>query len=50
MATSALDEAVEILFPFTDFQKGAYDLYLTFIDGTPTKEQEDLADSLGIRY
>jgi len=50
MATSALDEAVEILFPFTDFQKSAYDLYLTFIDGTPTKEQEDLADSLGIRY
>jgi hypothetical protein len=50
MAKEALDDACEILFPFTDFHKGAYDLYLTFIDGTPTKEQEDLADSLGIRY
>ena len=49
-AKEALDEACEILFPFTDFYKAAYDLYLTFIEGTPTKAQEDLMDSLGIRY
>ena len=50
MAEEALDEAAEVLFPFTDFYKAAYDLYLTFIEGRPTKAQEDLMDSLGIRY
>lgn len=50
LATSALDEACELLFPFTEFRRAAYDLYLTFIEGTPTKAQEDLTDSLGIRY
>ena len=50
MAVEALDEAAELLFPFTEFHKTAYDLYLTFIEGTPTKAQEDLMDSLGIRY
>jgi hypothetical protein len=50
MAKAALDEACELLFPFTEFHKAAYDLYLTFIEGTPTKGQEDLMESLGIRY
>jgi len=50
LATSALDEACELLFPFTEFHRAAYDLYLTFIEGTPTKAQEDLTDSLGIKY
>ena len=49
-AKEALDEACETLFPFTEFYKAAYNLYLTFIAGTPTKEQEDLMDSLGISY
>jgi hypothetical protein len=50
MANEALDEACELLFPFTEFRKAAYDLYLTFIEGTPTKAQEDLMESLRIRY
>lgn len=50
LAMVALDEAAELLFPFTDFYKAAYGLYLTFIEGRPTKAQEDLMDSLGIRY
>ena len=49
-AMLALDEAAELLFPFTEFYRAAYGLYLTFIEGTPTKAQEDLMDSLGIRY
>lgn len=49
-AVEALDDAAEILFPFTEFHKAAYDLYLVFIEGTPTKAQEDLMDSLGITY
>ena len=50
LAVLALDEACELLFPFTEFRQTAYNLYLTFIEGRPTKAQEDLIESLGIRY
>jgi hypothetical protein len=50
LAKAALDEACELLFPFTDFRKAAFDLYLTAIDGHPTRAQEDLMESLGIKY
>lgn len=50
MAMEALDEAAELLFPHTEFYGAAYDLYLAFIAGTPTKAQEDVLTSLGIRY
>ncbi len=49
-AKEALAEAAELLFPFTQFYQAAYDLYLTFIEGRPTRAQEDLMDSLGIKY
>ena len=50
MAIAALDEAAELLFPYTEFYRASYDLYLTFIEGRPTKAQEDLIECLGIRY
>ena len=50
LAKASLEEACELLFPFTDFRKAAYDLYLTAIDGEPTRAQEDLMESLGIRF
>jgi len=50
LAKEALDEACELLFPFTQFYEAAYNLYLTFIDGHPTRAQENLMESLGIRY
>jgi len=50
LAKAALDDACELLFPFTEFRKAAYDLYLTFIEGRPTKAQEDVLTSLGIRH
>jgi hypothetical protein len=50
MAVLALDEAAELIFPFTEFHEVAYDLYLTAIDGHPAKAQENLMESLGIRY
>ena len=31
LARVALDDACELLFPFTEFRQTAYDLYLTFI-------------------
>lgn len=49
-AAQALDEAAELLFPFTQFYDAAYDLYLAFIDGHPTRAQEELMESLGIKY
>ena len=50
LAMDALDEACEILFPFTEFRKVALDLYLTAIDGHPTRAEENLMESLGIKY
>jgi hypothetical protein len=50
LAIEALDEAVELLFPYTPLYEATYDLYLAFIDGTPTKEQEEIMEALGVRY
>ena len=50
MAIAALDEAAELLFPYTPLYEATYDLYLAFIDGTPTKEQEEIMEALGVRY
>jgi hypothetical protein len=50
LAKVALDDACELLFPFTEFRKAAYDLYLAFIAGTPTKAQEDVLTSLGVKF
>ena len=50
LAKAALDDACELLFPFTEFRKAAYDLYLAFIEGTPTKAQEDVLTSLGVKF
>jgi hypothetical protein len=50
LARASLEEACELLFLFTDFRKAAYDLYLTAIDGEPTLAQENLMESLGIRF
>ena len=49
-AAEALEEACELLFPFTQFHKAGYDLFLLCIDGHPTRAQENLMESLGIRY
>ena len=50
MAIEALDEAVELLFPYTPLYEATYDLYLAFIDGTPTKAQEEIMEALEVRY
>jgi len=50
LARAALDDACELLFPFTEFSQAAYDLYLTFIAGTPTKAQEDALTSMGVKF
>ena len=49
-AVGTLDEACEILFPFTQFHEAGYDLYRIAIEGRATRAHEDLMDSLGIKY
>jgi hypothetical protein len=49
-AARELSEACDILFPFTAFHEAGYDLYRVAIACRATRAQEDLMDSLGIRY
>lgn len=49
-AVAALNEAADSLFPLTGFHKGAYDLYLIFIEGRATRAHEALMESLGVNF
>ena len=49
-AAAELDDACENLFPFTQFSEAGYDLYRVAIEGRATRAQENLMESLGIRY
>jgi len=49
-AITVLDEAVEVLFPMTEFHHGAYELYKLAIEARATKAHEDLMNNLGIKY
>jgi hypothetical protein len=45
----ALDLAMEVLFPFTDFHKASFDLFLKFTDGELTFEEEQMLNALGVK-
>ena len=45
----ALDLAMEVLFPFTDFHKASFDLFLKFTDGQLTFEEEQMLKALGVK-
>jgi hypothetical protein len=45
----ALDEAMEVLFPFTEFHKASFDLFLKFADGKLTFEEEQMLNALGVK-
>lgn len=44
-----LDLAMEVLFPFTDFHKASFDLFLKFTDGKLTFEEEQMLKALGVK-
>jgi len=48
-AIDSLDLAVEALFQHTRFQRGAYELYETVIEGRADRAHETLAESLGVK-
>jgi hypothetical protein len=45
----ALDLAMEVLFPFTDFHKASFDLFLKITDGKLTFEEEQMLKALGVK-
>jgi hypothetical protein len=45
----ALDLAMEVLFPFTAFQKVSFDLFLKYTDGELTFEEEQMLNALGVK-
>jgi len=45
----ALDDALEILFPFTSFHDASLDLFIKFTEGKLTFDEEQLLNALGIR-
>lgn len=49
-ARRELNQARDALFPLTEFHDAGYDLYRVAIAGRATRAQEDLMESLGIRY
>lgn len=50
LAVLALDDAADHLFPFTEFHRATRDLYRVAIEGHATGAQENLMESLGIKY
>lgn len=49
-AMAALDQAAEALFPLTEFHKGSYELFRTYIEGRATRADEVLMQSLGVKF
>jgi hypothetical protein len=45
----ALDQALEVLFPHTEFHKASFDLFLRYADGTFTFEEEQMLTALGVK-
>jgi hypothetical protein len=46
----ALDRALEALFPFTDFHKASFDLFMRLMDGKLTFDEEQMLHALGIEF
>jgi len=46
----ALDLAMEVLFPYTDFHRASFEMFLKFADCELTFEEEQLLNALGIKF
>src|SRR6185312_160389 len=44
----ALDHGMEALFPYTAFHNASFDLFLRYVDGKLTFEEEQMLSALGI--
>ena len=46
----ALDDAMEILFPYTSFHDATVDLFLKFTEGKLTFDEEQMLNALGFKF
>ena len=44
----ALDAAMEVLFPHTDFHKASFDLFLKYADNELTFQEEEMLKAQGV--
>lgn len=45
----ALDLAMEVLFPLTPFHSASFDLFIKFMEGKLTFEEEQMLNALGVK-
>ena len=45
----ALDHAMEVLFPYTDFHKASFEMFLKFTDARLTYDEEEMLKALGVK-
>ncbi len=46
----ALDLAMEVLFPYTDFHSTSFDLFVRLTEGKLTPDEEQMLKALGIEF
>jgi hypothetical protein len=49
-SVEALDRAMDVLFPFTQFHEVSYDLFVRFADGKLTMEEEEMLKAMGVKF
>jgi hypothetical protein len=49
-SVEALDRAMDVLFPFTQFHDVSFDLFVRFADGKLTTEEEEILKAMGVRF
>jgi hypothetical protein len=45
----ALDHAMEVLFPYTDFHKASFEMFLKYTDANLTFDEEQMLNALGVK-
>lgn len=46
----ALDLAMEVLFPYTEFHKASFDLFIRLTEGKLTFDEEQMLHALGVNF
>jgi hypothetical protein len=46
----ALDDAMEVLFHYTDFHDASFDLFIRFTEGKLTLDEEQMLNALGVKF
>jgi hypothetical protein len=47
---NALDQALEVLFPFTEFHDASFELFKKFTEGKLTMDEEQMLNALGVKF